>query len=400
MLKFTLLLLVPLTLSAKTLKNVSGSYSYENATEYQAILAALKAHGEFSEKRKESEVTKTVTMSKGQQAVEEAKARNRAILAARNKADKEKSEEKLTTLEQWKKEERDTLNAWKKETNDLLNQWKKEQEIFLGRIKVYQKNTFELPVKTEKIVEKKVEVSRLPDVHIVNGAFKVPIRDQWNRPTCAAFSGTRVIEILLAQNNENYNLSEQYFYWASKPKCHTSPCSEKGSWVIPGYNFSKKSPVVDIPVESNCGYLGEVISGNDSQTPLKLGCKNGEVKVREFTEVRTLSDVIDSLKKDIPVILGTKLSPNFYKNTGLITLKDENVGPKMDGHSLGHAYVAVGVMELSEKLRPTEGNYCLVVANSWGQGWGAGGYSCVTEKWLLKYGQPASFVSVTEVATK
>lgn len=402
--KMILLSVFAMSAQAASLSPVTTPYKFEEAPEYQAILAHLKTYGEFAQKTPQTKPEETTPapkpMSRGQQAVEEAKAKNRAILAERNKKDKEAPATDMTELEKWKKEEKDTLNSWKKESQDQLNQWKKEQDIFLGKIKVYQENTFTIPVKKEVIVEKKVEPNLLPDVFIVNGTFQVPVRDQYSRATCSAFAGVRALEILLAQHNNQKDLSEQYFYWASKPKCHTSPCTEKGSWVNAALNYSKGMPTVDIPSESNCAYQGSADEKNETQVPLQANCKMGQVKVEAYGDVRTLADVVEKLKTNTPVIMAAKLSPNFYKNSGLVTLADstKDVGIKLDGHSLGHAFLGVGVMELPEKLKATEGSYCIVVANSWGKGWGAGGYSCLTEKWLTKFRQPAPFVAVNKIS--
>lgn len=389
---------------AGELQVVSSEYKYQDAPEYQAIMAQLKPYGEFTSKEvpvQDSEKPKV--LSRGELMVEEAKAKNRARLAEMYKNEKAKSEntDNMTELEKWKKEERETLNQWKKESKDLLDQWKREQEIFLGRLKVYKENTFVLPVKTEKIVEKKVPVEAIPDVHVINGAFKVPVRDQLSRPTCVAFAGIRAMEILLAQNNVDQDLSEQYLYWAGKPKCQVAPCTEKGSWIREAYSFSQKKSEIDVPIESNCSYQGQSIASNETQIPLSSGCMNGSAKISSFEEVRTLADVITKLKLNIPVVVAAKLTENFYKNKGLITFADsESTGKKLDAHALGHAFLAVGVIELPAKLRGTEGDYCLIVANSWGKGWGAGGYACITQKWFETMRQPSPFIALTKVIVK
>lgn len=390
---------------AANLGVVSKPYNFQDAPEYQTILSELKLQGEFSAKSTE-EVTPPApkTMSRGEQVVAEAKARNKALIAAQDKAEKEKVEttdSSMSELDKLKLEDQKTRDGWKKEVIETRKQWQKEVDIFLGRIKVYQENTFEIPAPKVVIVEKK-NIPNLPEVHIVNGAFNVPIRDQFARPTCSAFAGIRALEIILSQNAVNRDLSEQYFYWASKPECQSSPCDKKGSWVNTAYKYSQKQPQIDIPVEADCAYETGSKERNETQIPLSTKCNVGAVKVESFEEVKTLSDTIDQLKRNVPVIMAAKLSENFYKNSGLVTLSDstKSYGLGMDGHALGHAFLGVGIMELPAKMKATEGSFCIIIANSWGKGWGAGGYACLTEKWLAKFRQPASFVAVTKVSSK
>lgn len=385
---------------ATTYSPVAEKYDVSKLPEYEAIMGQLKSYGDFSSKTPPPPADYPREMSRGERAVEEAKARNRAILAEKNKQEAAQGEKK-DDLDSWKKEEKATREAWKKEVKDTLAQWKREQDIFLGRIKVYKENTFEIPVKKEKIIEKKVPVENLPDVHIVNAAFSVPVRDQKDRPTCSAFAGVRAVEVVLAQNKQDTDLSEHYFYWSSKPNCQNKPCSEKGSWVTPGFRYSQTHPDFDVPLESTCAYKPEPQDQNETHTPLSGDCRKGSVKVVSFDEVRTLSEVVEKLKQDIPVIMAAKLSENFYRNKGLIRLSESGLtGAKLDAHAKGHAFLAVGVMELPEKLIPEEGTFCIIIANSWGKGWGAGGYSCLTEKWLLKFRQPSPFVAVTRVSVR
>ncbi len=404
----SLSLIFSLSASATSLKVVSEKYDGSELPEFQSIMETLKPYGAFAVKTTDPEplkkdiLVKDKEMSQGQRMVEEAKARNRAILAGMKEDDKKIMDQKATgdmdEMKNLREETKRVHEGWKKEILETRAQWKREQDVFLGRIKVYKQNTFVIPAPKEVIVEKK-EIPAIPEVHIVNAGFTPPVRDQKDRPTCSAFAGIRVMEILLAQNKMERDLSEQYFYWASKPSCQSSPCTEKGSWIIYGLNYSRDQRMADIPTESNCTYKDEPLPQNETQLPMTSSCRQGVTKVEQYELVKTLSDVITKIKQDTPVILSAKLTPNFYLNKGLITLADENKGrDQMDGHSLGHAFIAMGVIELPEKLQASEGRYCLVVTNSWGKGWGAGGYSCITENWLLKNRSQNSFVAVTKIA--
>lgn len=384
---------------SKSLEAIPAAGGLPHAPELETIMTQLKTYGGFVSKTTEEKVIQKEP-SRGQRMVEEAKARNRAILAqkrAEAKADAEAGIEE-DGPEQWKKQTREQLDTWKRETREQLQAWKREQEIFLGHLKEYKEVSVPLPVKEEKIIEKKVTTD-LPEVTVVASAFDVPIKDQKARPTCAAFAGVRAMETLLAQNNLKEDLSEQYFYWASKPNCQTGPCHDKGSWVTPGLKLSQSAPMVDIPEEKSCSYNEVSRPNNETQVPLANSCHQGAVKVEAFNPVRTIADVVDMLKRNIPVILGATLTENFYLNQGLILLSEaaKSLGVKLDGHASGHAFLAVGVVELPQKLQASEGRFCLLVANSWGKGWGAGGYSCVSENWLAKYRVPTPFMAVTKV---
>ena len=51
-------------------------------------------------------------------------------------------------------------------------------------------------------------------------------------------------------------------------------------------------------------------------------------------------------------------------------------------HAAGHAMLLIGYIKLPQALEAEEGRYCVVMANSWSEGWGAGGYACLTEQWM------------------
>lgn len=391
--KTLLFLLLPSISLASTLRVKSSPYEPHQFPEYTVIETLIKSYGDFSPKEKEKEAPDTKPMSQGHRLIEEAKARNRAILAQQKNGETPATEDGPKA---WAKETKRVQDSWKKEIADQRMIWQKEQKAFLLGLKTYKENTFVMPVKEITITEKPTP-SELPHFHVVNSAFAFPVRDQKARPTCSAFAGIRAIEILMSQNQKGQDLSEQYFYWASKPKCQQSPCEEKGSWISTGLRYSQSQGRVDIPVENLCTYKVNSEPKNETQVPLSQECRQGVVKIKNFEEITTLTDVVEKLKDDVPVIMAAKLTENFYVNKGLILLADSEKTSKRDDHALGHAFLAVGFIELPTALKPKEGDYCILVTNSWGKGWGAGGYSCLTQNWLTQYRTKAPFVAVTEL---
>jgi hypothetical protein len=310
-----------------------------------------------------------------------------------------------------------TRLAWQNEFDTTRLRWDKEATAYESRISTYQR-TLSLVARTKSRARLQSNGTpsgsdagsatargwtpgRLKNAVLVAGAFDVPVRDQGQRGTCAAFSGVRALELLAAQNQVSVDLSEQRFYANSRPECARQSCSDGGTWAGTGYEISAKSKGYDQALEASCPYVASPVVGNDTQIPLAATCGRGVAKVTGVRGVRTYGELLATLEGNRPVVLGTKLSENFFKaKSGLVTLADALKAPKASGmHAAGHAYLAIGYMKLPASMQRSEGGSCIVVANSWSEGWGRGGYACVTEQWLAKHwmtyedGTPIEFVT-------
>jgi len=287
---------------------------------------------------------------------------------------------------------------WRKKHLRTLKKWDNEKVNYKGEVDNYKKALTDIPLilpVSKKEAKKDVEVKILREYQIVSSSLDLKIRDQKRRPTCSSFTGIRAIEVLLNQNSYTKDLSEQYFYWASKPGCRNRRCNKMGSWVGYGLDYSKGSSGLDIPLESSCPYTANSIRNNETQIPLNRNCSSGTVKVRQFEYLKNLDQVVNSLKQDRSVMASIKLTPNFYKNKGLVLDRESKTSGAMDKHAKGHAVLLVGYMKLPKVLN--EGSVCFITANSWGLGWGHGGYSCLSEKWLINNRNRNPFVTVSSL---
>jgi len=317
--------------------------------------------------------------------------------------------ENQENLKQLKNENQATLKAWKDEVKKTRAQWEKMRKEFLNNLKTYKKNTFNLEEHEEKLQSEALDFQITPltknyveklssnDYRLIKNAMDIPIRNQGKRPTCSAFSGIRAIEVLLKSNNIESDLSEQYFYWSSRPGCQQAPCSSKGSWAAQGYDQSIQAKMPDIPLEKFCPYKEISINNNETQIPLGQTCQEGFIKINQYKRLNSLPETIAALDAGRPVIAGFTLTPNFYLSNGFITYKDSKSKGQMDSHAEGHAILLVGYIPLPAKHQKEEGQVCFITANSWGEGWGRGGYSCLSETWVLKQRVKNAFLAIESV---
>lgn len=376
------------------IKKRDPSFTYEKMVETTVVVKSKKKKSK--KKKKKS----------GQDKINDLLAKSREKLKDYQKKMKKKKKSKKFSL---KDEYKNSLKAlkgkvdfgikdWKKLYKKNMSLWKKDKNAFLKNLSKVKDNLMEVdePIKTpKKKLKKKITREIIAPYFLVKGSAQVPIRNQMRRPTCSSFSGIRGMEILLSQQDQLTELSEQYFYWSSKPDCRKKKCSSKGSWIGYGLEYSQKSKKPNIPSEKSCPYKSTSISKNETQIPLKSGCKSGKVKIKKFSYLDTLDELIKTLEMNIPVAASLVLSPNFYANDGLITKKDATGVEKKIDHSKGHSVLVIGFQKLPEKIK--EGRYCFIIANSWGLGWGVGGHGCVTEEWIRTYRRKSPFVAISSI---
>ena len=304
-----------------------------------------------------------------------------------------------------KKKNLKTYSNWKSQVQKTYQRWANARQEYIKKVPQYKEATFEFVESNYKSYSKEklnkpLSKAISSDYHLIPGSVDLPIRDQGRRPTCAAFTGVRAIETLINGTGKEVDLSEQYFYWASKPRCQQFPCSRRGSWVVKGFNRSAESYKPDIPLDSECSYKKAAVNGNETQTPLDRSCKRGVAQVGAYRSLYTIDDVYASLSNNSPIIAGFKLSPNFYKTKGLVTYKESIKKGSMDSHAGGHALLLIGHMKLPPQLHQQEGKLCFIVANSWGEGWGRGGFGCLTERWMQAYRVDNPFIALDRVSFK
>ena len=301
---------------------------------------------------------------------------------------------------EWRSGHAALANGWQKKHAATLALWRKAHEAFLKEIPMHRANLGSI-VGTVVVPDQALAqpISKAQFFwHAVPSAFSVPIKDQGDRGTCAAFAAIRTIEVLLAQNGRQLNLSEQYFYWASRPECRASPCGTKGSWAEAGFEFSIAQEALDIPAADMCPYIASPIIANDTQAPLSERCQSGgRVRVVAYDRLESLDGAVAALHVGEAVVAALSLSDNVFSTKGFVAQAGAGQLDLRKDHAKGHAVTFVGYVELPKSIQPKEGRYCMLTANSWGIGWGQGGYACLSESWIKAHRLPVSFLAVKKI---
>lgn len=309
-----------------------------------------------------------------------------------------------------KKDYADTKAAWQKEYDETVAKWAKAKKQYVKNIDKHKSATIDIEAQAQQAltvssplmvsaVSNPLDSMRPGEFYVIPNAMDVPIKNQAFRGTCAAFAGVRAMETVLIQRDIAADLSEQHFYWLSKPSCQKSPCNDKqsGSWFTDGLLNSKQNSE-GVLSEANCPYVALPISTNETQTPLGFCKFKPGIRSGAFQHKLTLNQALQEIRANHPVMAGVKLSDNFYEDAIITAGNIGKYSGKTDSHAGGHAILFVGYIRLPSNMN--EGDYCMVTANSWGDGWAAGGYACITENWLRKHQIAFDSLSSVEITSE
>lgn len=306
---------------------------------------------------------------------------------------------------------------WDKQLDDRMAIWQKPRADFLNFYDTIVAQTAEassyLRTQPESLPSYgdtqagRFDAMKAGDFHIIPQSMHIPIRDQAYRGTCVAFAFVRGMESILASRGKPIDLSENHFYWLAKNECRTPGqcvCTEdqrdnpSSGCVTDGLSLSNAVKAFQQPgsgfhvvPEAECSYKTHPYPLELTGTPLQecQPFKSPVAKPAETAVARSSAEWLDSILNNRPLIFGAGVTKRMMQKND--TSSRQSVGQAVNmlqGDSQiggGHAMLGIGIIKLPQKYWPSEGRYCLITANSWGQGYGLGGYTCFTEKWLGKY---------------
>lgn len=286
--------------------------------------------------------------------------------------------------QQWIKDKKKILEKWSTEKNEFNKNIKRVKKYLIPAKTLKREENQETPKSSGLLKSSTEEMVLLgassPSVikqNILSNTFALPIRHQGERSTCAAFASVRAMEINLFP--KRLNLSEQLFFYLSRTDCQKTNCTLAGSWARIGFEALTKQTAF-MTEEKHCPYSYEVKPKNITHLPLKESCFNGKYFLKSYTSINKVENIYEEVKNRKPTVMGFYVDDQFLVNDGLISMGLKK-GKKIE-KQYAHTVLAIGSVPLPKELHQTEGDYCHLVVNSWGSGWGIGGYSCLTKKWI------------------
>ncbi|MEO0423499.1 MAG: C1 family peptidase [Pseudomonadota bacterium] len=299
----------------------------------------------------------------------------------------------------------DTVKAWDEEYERTVARWDKARAEYLPKQAAYEAAAIplegadpSLQAATYASFRVDLDAMRPGEFHVLPNALNHAVKDQAQRGTCAAFSGVRSLEAIVIQQGVELDLSEEYFYFISKPSCQRAPfcgADNGGSTLVGGLLQSANQRFGAIPGEAFCPYSPRRDERNITNAPLENCPRDGFAKPSALQAVRSLPALLNALRNNQPVVAGFRLTPTYGRNKGLVRYHDPSNNVAAKGpHASGHANLLVGYIRLPDSMA-REGRFCVITANSWGEGWGRGGFACLTETWLSN--SNADFAAVQAV---
>ena len=189
-----------------------------------------------------------------------------------------------------------------------------------------------------------------------------PVRDQGQRGTCLAFAAS---DTHAALRGAWAPLSCEFLFYHAQRRANRKPT--EGAILASVLEALRHDGQ---PHENGWPYLAEVPTDLSQWVP-PAGVSPLFRRASD-NSANAMDTIIAELARGHPVIVLTRLSWSFdwVKADGII---DEAPGERPD-FGRRHAVIAVGHGEI-------RGQRAALIRNSWGDGWGAGGYGWLTEKY-------------------
>lgn len=260
--------------------------------------------------------------------------------------------------------------SWQAETSEIFELSEQDQDLLLGYVPGGNEPSLKEKEAAAKsnlqnylaMLESNKDAFSAPasfDLRNVNGKnFITPVKNQGGCGSCVAFGVVATVEGTLRKlkNNANYSVdfSEAHlFYCHARSEGRRCGGSNGGWWVPPAMRAFKDKGVTD---EAHYPYT----SGDQNCTGLLSGWQDATRKITGFRKLTSISSMKDWISTKGPLTACYTVYSDFFGYRSGVYRKTSGASARG-----GHCVCIVGYNDA--------GNYW-ICKNSWGSGWGDGGY--------------------------
>ena len=184
----------------------------------------------------------------------------------------------------------------------------------------------------------------------------VEIKDMGQEGSSVGQALATALEVKLAKNNIEKQISARFIYYAAR-KIEGTSSTDSGAQIQDGFNVLLKEGAVE---ESVWPY----VAGKFAEPPPPTVAKAERFRIAAYRKVRTLPEMKRDLVDGPPLVAGITIFQEMLEaeaaRTGIVPMPAK--GSQILG---GHAVVIVGYDDKTQLLK---------FANSWGAGWGDKGF--------------------------
>ena len=193
------------------------------------------------------------------------------------------------------------------------------------------------------------------------------IEDQKTTNSCLANATVSALEILLSRSKSFKDLSRLYLYWYLR-KGTSLAGSDGGAYPRDGFRVANKQGLCD---ESTWPFIPSAVNSEPSTSADNEAATLKAYKYQSIICGRstTASLIKTAIACGYPVVLSANISASFQQIAGasLFDTAAQFIPTSQGGTLGGHALNAIGYTS----------DGMLLIENSWGTSWGAGGYAYV-----------------------